>query len=462
VPIQTTEGSSSLSQSPILRYFTFIVLYFSQGIPEGITIFAIPAWLAMNGKSVSEIAGYSAIIMIPFSLKIVLAPIMERYTYLPMGRRRPWLLFGQLGIFGSLISLACLRDPLEHIFELSILAACVHVFIIFQDIATDSLVIDIVPIDEQGKANSFMWGSKTIGTSLTLIIGTLLLNKYGLFGAIVPISTFILLIMLVPLTVRERQGEKLLPWSKGETSPETSKMAIDSWLRLWKSFKQVLILPNTLLMVLAIFITMAAIHYMRTLLPIFTIQELHWTNLAYGSIYSTFNLVGGIVGMIVGGLLIQRIGVVRFIQISLLLMSLLGILVSVSSALWSNPFIIQSFVAVFCALVTFITIGSLALAMQLCWKRISALQFTFCMTAFNLGLSAGAAFFGYIRSYFEWQSIFLLFSVMIIVSMATIYFIKTKKHAAQIEKLELEYQEKLKESSPYSQEPEVLSSYHRD
>ena len=134
MPIQTTEGSSSLSQSPILRYFTFIVLYFSQGIPEGITIFAIPAWLAMNGKSVSEIAGYSAIIMIPFSLKIVLAPIMERYTYLPMGRRRPWLLFGQLGIFGSLISLACLRDPLEHIFELSILAACVHVFIIFQDI----------------------------------------------------------------------------------------------------------------------------------------------------------------------------------------------------------------------------------------------------------------------------------------------------------------------------------------
>ena len=81
------------------------------------------------------------------------------------------------------------------------------------------------------------------------------------------------------------------------------------------------------------------------------------------------------------------------------------------------------------------------------------------------GLAAGAKStfgLGYIRSYFEWQSIFLLFSVMIIVSMATIYFIKTKKHAAQIEKLELEYQEKLKESSPYSQEPEVLSSYHRD
>ncbi len=79
----------SLSENPILRYFTFIVLYFSQGIPEGITIFAIPAWMAMNGKSAAEIAGYSAAILIPFSLKILLAPMMERYTYLPMGRRKP-------------------------------------------------------------------------------------------------------------------------------------------------------------------------------------------------------------------------------------------------------------------------------------------------------------------------------------------------------------------------------------
>lgn len=41
----------ALSDSSPLRYLTFIVLYFSQGIPEGITTYAIPAWLAMSGKS---------------------------------------------------------------------------------------------------------------------------------------------------------------------------------------------------------------------------------------------------------------------------------------------------------------------------------------------------------------------------------------------------------------------------
>ncbi|MBK9735976.1 MAG: hypothetical protein IPO92_13865 [Saprospiraceae bacterium] len=94
----------ALAEHTNLRYFSFIALYFSQGIPEGITLFGIPAWMAMNGKSASEIATYGAIVMIPFSFKIFLAPIMERFTFLPMGRRRPWLLFGQFGIFAVLLA----------------------------------------------------------------------------------------------------------------------------------------------------------------------------------------------------------------------------------------------------------------------------------------------------------------------------------------------------------------------
>jgi PAT family beta-lactamase induction signal transducer AmpG len=455
VPEPTTKTRSALSESPILRYFTFIVLYFSQGIPEGITIFAIPAWLAVNGKSVTEIAGYSAVIMIPFSLKIVLAPVMERYTYLPMGRRRPWLLFGQFGIFCSLIGLSLLPDPLHNIFQLSVLVACVHTFIIFQDIATDSLVIDIVPIEQQGKANSFMWGSKTVGTSVTLIIGTILLNKFGLFTTLLSMSGAILLIMFVPLVLRERPGEKMVPWSSGKTSPEANLLAVDSWSKLFKSFKQVLFLPNTLLLVVSIFVTMASIHFMRTLLPIFTIQELHWNNVLYSSTFSTSSLIGGILGMLIGGFLIHKLGIVRFIQYSLLLMILSGVTMALSSGVWSNPNTIHIFIGIFCGLVTLISIGSLALAMHLCWKRISALQFTFCLTAFNLGLSSGAAFFGLIRPYVSWQNIFFVFSGMVTLSMATIYFIKTKNHLVQLEQLESNYLENLNAESSLLNKSEI-------
>ncbi|MBK8080494.1 MAG: MFS transporter [Saprospiraceae bacterium] len=289
-------------------------MYFSQGIPEGITLFGIPAWMAMNGKSASEIATYGAIVMIPFSFKIFLAPLMERFTFLPMGRRRPWLLFGQLRIFCSLIGLSFVPDPLNNLTLLIAAVVCVHVFIMFQDIATDSLVIDIVPFEQQGKANSFMWGSKTVGISISLALGSWLINQHGFSTAILLMSVSICFIMLIPLLLRERQGEKLMPWSSGATSPVSAVLKIDSWGKLFLSFKKVVLLPNTLLVCLIIFISKGALTYIETLLPIFSIQELGWNNLDYSNTYSSTKLVGGVIGMVIGGIIIARIGALRFFK----------------------------------------------------------------------------------------------------------------------------------------------------
>ena len=435
----SAKGLPSLSENSLLRYVTFVVLYFSQGIPEGITIFAIPAWMAINGKSAAEIAGYSAVIIIPFSLKILLAPLMERFTYLPMGRRKPWLLFGQFGILCSLIAFSFIPDPLNNMHLITAVALCVHVSIMFQDIATDSLVIDVTPLHQQGKANSLMWGSKTIGTSFSLFVGSWLIVEYGFSNALLIMSSSVFVIMFVPLVLRERQGEKLLPWSKGNTSPDSILMAIDSWGKLFRSFMQVIVLRNTLLLVVAVFTTMTAIHYMITLLPIFTIQELGWKSVFYSRIFSVYNLVGGIIGMVIGGFIIQRFGIIRLIQGSLFLTAVLSVSMALMMSFWKNTDFVSGFIAVYSTLRTLIYIGVLALTMHLCWKRISALQFTFCMTIFNAGLASGAALLGWLRSYFEWQTLFFAFAAMIIVSMVILVFIKTNRHREQVELLERNY-----------------------
>jgi len=439
--MKQTKSLPALSENTFLRYFSFIALYFSQGIPEGITIFGIPAWMAMNGKSASEIATYGAIVLIPFSLKILLAPIMERFTFLPMGRRRPWLLFGQFGIFCSFIGLSFVPDPLNNLGLLTSVVICVHVFGIFQDIATDSLVIDIVPLEQQGKANSFMWGSKTVGTSISLAAGSWLINQYGFSNAVLWMSVPICFIMLVPLLLRERQGEKLLPWSAGTTSPESALLRIYSWGKLFKSFKQVVLLPNTLLLCFIVFMSLCALHYLRTILPIFTIQELGWNNVDYSNTFSTSNLVGGIIGMVMGGILIARFGTVRMLQSCLLLAGLLIASMGFSRLLWQNTFYVSAFIAVFNLMLTLITIGIFATAMQACWKRVSALQFTFCMTFYNAGSVAGAALLGFLRTYFGWQIIFLVFTVMVIGIAVLLQFLKMNTHLKQVENLETNYLE---------------------
>ena len=84
-----------LSESNFFRYITFSFLYLAQGIPEGFTFYALPAWLAYNGKTPLEISSYVGIVAIPWSFKIIAAPIIDRITYLPMGRKRPWVIIGQ-------------------------------------------------------------------------------------------------------------------------------------------------------------------------------------------------------------------------------------------------------------------------------------------------------------------------------------------------------------------------------
>jgi PAT family beta-lactamase induction signal transducer AmpG len=51
ISLKKYKALPALSGHSSLRYFTFVVLYVAQGIPEGMTIFGIPAWMAMNGKT---------------------------------------------------------------------------------------------------------------------------------------------------------------------------------------------------------------------------------------------------------------------------------------------------------------------------------------------------------------------------------------------------------------------------
>src|SRR5215203_4592136 len=110
-----TARLAALSQNPVLRYFNFIALYIAQGIPEGMLFFGIPAWMAANGKTPGEIGSFVAVCGLPWSFKIIVAPLMDRFSYLSMGKRRPWVLFGQLGLIISFAAMAFVPDPLNHV-----------------------------------------------------------------------------------------------------------------------------------------------------------------------------------------------------------------------------------------------------------------------------------------------------------------------------------------------------------
>jgi len=432
----------ALSENSFLRYITFSVLYMAQGIPEGILYYAIPAWLAINGKNPAEIGSYVAVIALPWSFKIVNAPIMDRFTYLPMGRRRPWVLFGQFGLVASFLSMSLITNPLDNLHWLMMLGFVVNFFGVSQDIAVDGLAIDILPIDQQARANGLMWGSKTAGISISVALGSSILNSHGYFYAIFTFSLLVLLIMIVPLVLRERPGEKLLPWMQGVASKTAANLQLHSWKLIFKSLFKVFFLPVSFMMGVGVFSQSIGKGLIDTLLPIFTVQELGWPDTQYSQIFATANLISGFAGMFIGGALVDFFGKVRMISIYLSILILLTGLMSLFSNLWSDVNFVIGFIILFYIFITFNTIAIFATAMRLCWKRVAATQFTLYMAISNLGLAVGAGIIGPLKEIFDWKFVILCYVVFAAGMLVMLRFINFEKHQKRVDELESLYLEK--------------------
>ncbi|MEK8179834.1 MFS transporter [Flavobacterium buctense] len=434
--IKTKKAFPSLSENSTLRYFHFIALYFAQGIPEGMLFYGIPAWMAMNGKTPGEIAGFAVACGLPWSFKFIVAPLMDRYTYLPMGRKRPWVLLGQLGLILSCLYMANVPDPLNNLNQFMIAGFIVSFFGAFQDVATDGMAVDIIPVDQQARANGLMWGSKMVAISTTLALGTWLLNEYNFTVSIITLAAMIGIIMLVPLFVRERQDEKIVPWATGKASPETKKLQLTNWTAIFKSLYRVFSLRNSLILALIAFTTQGSYNYLDVLLPIFTVTELGWSNLEYSQVYATATLIGGISGMVIGGFLIDKFGKKLMMNIYFFILIASTVTLVFVKSYWVNATFIYAFMLLFNIMNVFASIGLFAIAMQCCWKKVSASQFTLYMTIANLGRIALAALIGPIKANFSWEITLLGFAIMIGFAWLLLQFLNISKQVEGVVKLE--------------------------
>lgn len=126
-------------------------LGFSGGLPFLLVFSTLTAWLRDDGVSKSAI-GFFAWIGITYSIKVVWAPIIDRYgiPFLTsaMGQRRSWMLIGQLGIAGGLFAMSVLGTG--DLYILSIAALAVAFSSATQDVAIDAYRIEAMEDRFQG------------------------------------------------------------------------------------------------------------------------------------------------------------------------------------------------------------------------------------------------------------------------------------------------------------------------
>ena len=425
-----------LSNRSFFRYFVFTALYFAEGLQMGLLFVGIPAWMAVNNKTPTEIGSVAFACALPWTFKFVVAPLMDRYTILPMGRKRPWVIFAQIGLAASLVMLAYVPSPLTNMKGFMYAVFIVSTFGAIQDGATDGMAVDIVPADEQARVNGFMGGARMIGSSISLALTSWLMNVYNFTTATLVLAVVIGLITLVPICLREQQGEKLLPWTAGAASAETEKTQLTSWATILSSLLSLFRLKNSILVSLLMFVTMGAYNYFETLLPLFTVKVSGWTNISYSRAFATADLIGGIGGIFLGGWLIERFGKKRMIGVFFLLIILITASLALLKPYWANSPFIYGFIIAYRWLNAFAKIGVYAIAMECCSKIVSASQFTFYMTIGAVGSMVGATLIGPVKERFSWEVTFGLFALLLVVAWFILRLVNINKQVMQITKLE--------------------------
>lgn len=425
----------ALEDSAILRYINFIALYFAEGLPMGMLFIGIPAWMAMNDKSIAEIGSFDVACALPWTFKFFVAPLMDRYTYLPMGRKRPWVIICQTGLFLSMLAFAFIPDPLSNIHLLVAGGFLVSIFGASQDAATDGLAVDTVPAEEQAKANAYMNGSRMIGSSFALTLGTWLLSEYNFKVSVTAIALLIGLVVLVPLLIRERRSERLFPWSSGKPDETNEMLQINSWAAMVKSLYTAFSLKNSFLLGLLLFTSQGAYNYFEKLLPIFAVKVSGWTNVYYSHVFSIADLTGGVLGMFAGGWLIDRFGKKRMIYIYFFFILSQTLILVAFKDYWTNVPFLYGFIIVYRWVNAFAKIGVFSIAMQCCSKKVSASQFTFYMTIGALGSMVGAAMIVPAKAMFSWGDSLVIFAILMLLSALILRLLNFNKLERQISEI---------------------------
>ena len=213
---ESTSDGETLVDSYRARVITLSLLYVAQGVPWGFITVTMVTFLAAEGADAGDLAYLLTLGTLPWSFKFLWGPIIDRFQIPELGRRRPWILIAQTGMVALLVTMLLVPDLTNNISLLGALFFVYNVFTALQDVSTDALAVDVLQSHEFERVNSYMFTAKSLGgviggAGLGTIIGIV-----GIRGAFLIQIPILVLIMLVPLFMRERPGEKRFPWDEGE------------------------------------------------------------------------------------------------------------------------------------------------------------------------------------------------------------------------------------------------------
>jgi PAT family beta-lactamase induction signal transducer AmpG len=334
-----------------------------------------------------------SLVGLPYVLKFLWSPFMDRFVPPWLGRRRGWIAPIQILLLIG-IALMALSSPEKMPLALAVMALVIAFISASQDIVTDAYRTDVLPNAERGLGSAtFILGwrlANLVAGALALILADSIgwRNTYFLMA-------LFMIIGICGTFLGQEPAEKIIP-------PKTMEEAI------WGPLKDFFSRKSAFLFILLIILYKLGDAYAASLTTTFLIRGVNFTLIEIGTINKTLSIVATIVGALFGGTLMIKLGLYRSLMI-------FGILQTISNlAFMALAMIGKNLPAMIAAVAVENVSGGMgtaafgALIMALCDKRFSATQFALLSSLAALGRVAISPTSGFVVTMTGWPIFFLI------------------------------------------------------
>ena len=413
---ESTSDGETLVDSYRARVITLSALYVAQGVPWGFITVTMVTFLAAEGADAGDLAYLLTLGTLPWSFKFLWGPIIDRFQMPDLGRRRPWILIAQTGMVALLVTMLLVPNLTDNISLLGALFFVYNVFTALQDVSTDALAVDVLQSHEFERVNSYMFTAKSLGgiiggAGLGTIIGIV-----GIRGAFLIQIPILIVIMMVPLFMRERPGEKRFPWDKNDAVEMADKS--DEWDEGVRGFAVILGNIKTAFSVrsaqlgIAVSLMISLAFILIPILPLLFLQELGWSQEEFNATKGGIILVVTMLGAMAGGELGRRFGGKSMLMYAALSASLTTLAWGTFDNMWSEGWFMMLVWLVHTFLWSIVSICAYSLMMRVTWAEVGGTQFTGYMAMMNLSAIIGYQLAPIFAERYNYQTIFYIAALL--------------------------------------------------
>jgi PAT family beta-lactamase induction signal transducer AmpG len=323
------------------QVIAMLFLGFAAGLPYLLVFGTLSAWLTEAGISKTMI-GFFSWVGLTYSIKIFWAPVVDRVP-LPfvnrwLGRRRSWMLFGQLGIAVGLVGLA-MHSPEQSLVMTALFALLVAFSSATQDIAIDAFRIEAVSKEFQGAMSAMYIAGYRFGWLVSgagaLYIADLVSWQISYLSMAVLISVGIITVIIVREPQTVINGGTVVREQKVIDFLEAKAHWPERWRQLGGWFIGAVVCPFTdffqrngvLALIILLFISVFRISdiTMGVMANPFYL-DMGFSKTEIANVSKFFGFVMTLIGAGFGGVLVVRYGIMRILLLGAVMVALTNLL----------------------------------------------------------------------------------------------------------------------------------------